>query len=97
VLAKRSGDRSILLSADPDRGGVLITVRDNGVGILPELRDRIFEPFFTTKRARGGTGLGLSISKSIIDSFGGAITVESQPGEGASFRIWLPADTEPSL
>ena len=97
VLAKRTGERSILLSADPDRGGVLITVHDNGVGILPELRDRIFEPFFTTKRARGGTGLGLSISKSIIDSFGGAITVESQPGEGSSFKIWLPADTEPGL
>ena len=97
VLAKRTGERSILLSADPDRGGVLITVHDNGVGILPELRDRIFEPFFTTKRARGGTGLGLSIRKCIIDSFGGAITVESLPGEGSSFRIWLPADTEPSL
>ncbi len=97
VLAKRAGQKLVLVRAMPAQDGADIVIRDTGIGILPELADRIFEPFFTTKRARGGTGLGLSISKSIIDSFGGTITVESEPGQGAEFRVWLPAESEPTI
>lgn len=68
--------------------GVCITVRDTGQGIRSEDLARIFDPFFTTKKTQG-TGLGLSISYSLIERYGGRITVESAPGEGAAFTVWL--------
>jgi len=82
--------RQVWLCATPQDGGIEVTVRDNGPGLPEHLGMRVFEPFVTTKRARGGTGLGLSISKSIVEGYGGRIAVESEPGEGATFRIWLP-------
>lgn len=82
--------RQVWLAAAPRDGGVELTVRDNGPGLPDKLGARVFEPFVTTKRARGGTGLGLSISKSIVEGYGGRIAVESVPGAGATFRIWLP-------
>ena len=70
---------------------VEITVRDNGTGIPPEIRDRLFQPFFTTKPTGEGTGLGLSISYDIItQQHGGRITVESEPGAYTEFTIRLP-------
>ncbi|HUL90262.1 MAG TPA: GAF domain-containing protein [Pseudolabrys sp.] len=70
---------------------VEITVRDNGTGIPPEVKDKMFNPFFTTKPAGEGTGLGLSISHDIIvKQHGGSIEVETEPGEYTEFRIILP-------
>jgi signal transduction histidine kinase len=70
---------------------VEITVRDNGTGIPPEIRDKLFQPFFTTKPTGEGTGLGLSISYDIItQQHGGRITVESEPGAYTKFTIRLP-------
>jgi two-component system, cell cycle sensor histidine kinase and response regulator CckA len=69
---------------------IVITIRDTGCGIAPELTSRIFEPFYTTKPADQGTGLGLSISRDVVVSFGGRITVDSELGQGATFRIELP-------
>jgi two-component system NtrC family sensor kinase len=74
---------------------VTLEVADTGPGIRPELRERIFEPFFTTKPAGVGTGLGLPICKGIIEGHGGTISVESQLGAGAVFRIRLPAEAVP--
>jgi PAS domain S-box-containing protein len=74
----------------PRANGVLIRVSDNGQGIAPEIRERIFDPFFTTKPVGRGTGLGLSISYGIVSAHGGRITVESAPGRGATFTVWLP-------
>ena len=68
-----------------------IVVSDSGEGISPESLEKIFDRFYTTKEPGKGTGLGLSISASIIDSFGGRITVESAQGQGSRFTIWLPA------
>lgn len=69
---------------------VLIEVSDRGSGIAPELRDRIFEPFETTKPRGQGTGLGLATVRSIAVASGGCVSVESAPGEGAAFRVFLP-------
>jgi GAF domain-containing protein len=70
---------------------VEITIRDNGPGIPPEVKDKMFNPFFTTKPAGEGTGLGLSISHDIIvKQHGGTIEVETEPGEYTEFRITLP-------
>lgn len=73
--------------------GVAITVRDTGVGISRENRDRIFHPFFTTKGPSKGTGLGLSISAAVVSQHGGRITLESTPGRGSEFTVWIPAGT----
>ena len=70
---------------------VEITIRDNGTGIPPEVKEKIFNPFFTTKPAGEGTGLGLSISHDIIvKQHGGSIEVDTQPGTFTEFRIVLP-------
>ena len=70
---------------------VEINVRDNGVGIPAEIRDKLFQPFFTTKPTGEGTGLGLSISYDIItQQHGGSINVDSKVGEYSEFTIRLP-------
>lgn len=71
---------------------ITLTVSDTGPGIAPEHLDKIFDPFFTTKEVGQGTGLGLSISYSIIEQHGGAITVDSTPGQGTSFTVTLPVE-----
>jgi signal transduction histidine kinase len=69
---------------------VLLEITDNGVGIPAENLTKIFDPFFTTKDVGEGTGLGLSISHNIIAAHGGRIEAQSDPGRGATFRVYLP-------
>jgi PAS domain S-box-containing protein len=69
---------------------MLIEISDTGCGIEPALLPRIFDPFYTTKDVGQGTGLGLSISHNIITGHGGRIDVDSKPGHGTCFRIYLP-------
>ena len=70
---------------------VVLKFSDTGSGISPEIRDKIFEPFFTTKPPGKGTGLGLSVVYGVIQRHGGVIEVESNPGDGATFIMRLPA------
>ena len=89
--------RQLTLTTRFDRAQRLLylEVADTGPGILPEVAPRIFEPFFTTKPSGVGTGLGLSLCKGIIEGHEGSIQTESQPGQGAIFRIALPVRTPP--
>ncbi|HSJ89758.1 MAG TPA: GAF domain-containing protein [Anaerolineales bacterium] len=76
--------------ARSNRDWAVVSVMDTGIGISPAEQARIFEPFYTTKGNRGGTGLGLSVTYGIVTDHGGQIDVESQPGKGSKFTVWLP-------
>jgi CheY-like chemotaxis protein len=84
----------VRVSAGYDRGELRIAVRDTGIGITPEAASRIFEPFIqadsATVRRHGGTGLGLSICRQLAELMGGGMSVESRPGEGATFTLTAP-------
>jgi signal transduction histidine kinase len=89
VSVRRPGDANAA-----ERPYQKISIRDNGAGISPEDREHIFEPFFTTKDIGDGTGLGLSISHGIVQEHHGWIEVESEPGDGSCFSVYLPASDQ---
>jgi signal transduction histidine kinase/CheY-like chemotaxis protein len=78
---------------DP-RGKVEVSIRDTGRGIETQHRARLFEPFFTTKPVGEGVGLGLSVCHALVESLGGSIVVESESGQGTTFRVLLPVSPE---
>ena len=80
---------------DLDGDAVILEVNDDGPGVPEDVQPRIFDPFFTTKEVGKGTGLGLTVAYAIIQEHGGRITVQSQPGEGASFFVALPVSDGP--
>ncbi len=83
-----------ITTCDWEQRGVIIEIRDNGHGIEPQHIDHIFNPFYTRKSGGEGTGLGLSVSYSLLRRYGGIITVESTPGEGALFTLYLLQEPE---
>lgn len=88
AVPEHQEDKSILVTIKKENTNVLITVEDNGVGILKEDFHRIFEPKFTTKSS--GMGLGLGIIKNIIENYKGTINFESEKGKGTRFTVSLP-------
>jgi signal transduction histidine kinase len=94
ALEATSGGGAVTVSAraaaHDGHAGVAIAVADTGSGIAPELHARIFESFFSTKPRGQGTGLGLAISRDIVRAHGGDIRLESAPGAGSTFTVWLP-------
>ncbi len=84
-LERRSLEVGVSL---PESGTIIVSVRDTGPGLDPELKETVFDPFFTTKRE--GTGMGLSICRKIVESHGGRIWEENHPAGGAVFRFSLP-------
>lgn len=85
------GERVVVtITAGAQATWVRIAVRDRGPGIPPQHLPRIFDRFFTTDADRDGTGLGLAIVQSVVQAHGGTITVDTQPGEGATFNVDLP-------
>ena len=78
----------------PDPRFVSLLVSDTGTGMPPEVRAKIFEPFFSTKGEGRGTGIGLSTVMRLVKSHGGFLRVESEPGQGTSFEVFLPRATE---
>jgi signal transduction histidine kinase len=91
ALGDAAGVVRISTLLDGDR--VRVEVEDTGPGIPPETLARVFDPFFTTKDPGRGAGLGLAISLTLAEALGGALTVESKPGKGSRFRLWLPRRT----
>ncbi len=96
---KPKGRGKIEITTGQENGNILITFCDTGIGMSNEIRENIFLPFFTTKGANAtdslglrGTGLGLSVTYSIIKESNGKIIVESEPGKGTDFRIYLPIE-----
>lgn len=86
----------LIIRAALEDGRVHLTLRDNGIGMSPEVREHIFEPFFTTKEVGEGMGLGLSICHSILSEHGAMVDVQSSPGEFTEFTLMFPADDDSS-
>jgi PAS domain S-box-containing protein len=95
TLRERDPERAGRVNATRNGGQfACLMVEDTGCGIAQAVQDRIFEPFFTTKSEGQGSGLGLSVVYGIVKSHGGSIEVESKPGDGTKFIVYLPLDRE---
>jgi signal transduction histidine kinase/ligand-binding sensor domain-containing protein len=89
---EEAGPPTVTVSTSKSGPNIEIRISDNGPGIPDDVKSKIFEPFFTTKPTGSGTGLGLSMSYDIVTKgHGGELTVESKPGQGATFIVRLPA------
>ncbi len=96
IAEGQPADNQIAIEAQASDGRVVVEVRDSGQGIPAELLNRVREPFFTTKPIGEGTGLGLALCDSVVTSFGGALTLQSQPGRTVAQIVLLQAKEQPA-
>jgi len=91
-IRRLSVDKQALAKLPLEQVGdyLLLEVKDNGVGIDPAIQDKIFLPFYTTNQESGAQGMGLSTVHGIVQSTGGTIDLDSSPGKGTKFSIYLP-------
>jgi signal transduction histidine kinase/DNA-binding response OmpR family regulator len=95
------GQMEVRVTASPDRRQAVLTVRDTGIGMAPDVLAQLFQPFrqadHSLDRSRGGLGLGLSVVKGLVDLHGGEVSAASEgPGRGAEFTVRLPLEAEPA-
>jgi PAS domain S-box-containing protein len=93
-LGQQGPDKVLTIRSFRENGQVCVDVSDTGIGMTEEVKNKIFEPFFTTKKIGKGTGLGTSISYGIVKDYDGTIEIESQVGQGTTFRIRFPGTGE---
>jgi len=91
------GEGKIILKTSENEHFVMISVKDNGIGIAPEIEAKIFQPLFTTKNHHQKSGLGLTTTKQIIEAHHGKLTFQTQVGEGTEFIVYLPKQTNEGL
>ena len=92
-LAARTEVGQYFTGAEAERYAC-ISVQDNGTGMTPEIKAHIFEPFYTTKERAKGTGLGLSVVYGVVNNHNGFVQVESEPGAGTTFHVYLPVEQD---
>jgi two-component system NtrC family sensor kinase len=97
VQAMPEGGELRLRTERPSTDRIRLQVEDTGVGIPPDRLTRIFDPFYTTKAPGQGTGLGLSVVHSVVQRYGGEISVTSRPNHGTTFTIDLPCPCHQSV
>ncbi|MEO1255512.1 MAG: ATP-binding protein, partial [Bacteroidota bacterium] len=95
AMPEEKKDAEITIYTEEADKEVMIRMKDNGIGIPDEIKNRIWEPFFTTKEVGVGTGLGMSITYGIIEKHGGKIELSSEVGKGTEFVITLPKKITP--
>jgi len=95
-VGEKGIDVTVFELSSQDRPGIVVHIKDAGVGIPPEVLPHVFEPFYTTGK-RHGTGLGLAICRNIIENHGGDIHMTSDVGKGTSVKIWLPLSQDPQM
>ena len=88
---RSSGGPAPVSRTAPSSGSSSFAVRDTGIGVPEDIRDKIFDPFYTTKEGQGGTGLGLAVCSGIVKEHDGWIDIESNTNGGTIFRVFLPA------
>jgi signal transduction histidine kinase/ActR/RegA family two-component response regulator len=93
----RPGDVTAVVLEPSSENYIRVTISDTGAGMTPELMSKIFDPFFTTKKKGKGTGLGLPSVYGIVQRHGGHIDVESRPGKGSRFHLYLPLSQKPAV
>jgi signal transduction histidine kinase len=93
---RKSGEGKVEVEVKTEGDQAVLRVTDDGVGMTPEVQAQCFDLFFTTKEVGEGTGLGLAVVHNIVSNHGGRIELESAPGRGTTFRVFLPRETPAS-
>ena len=96
AIQASSDSSKILVSVGSHGGDATFAIRDQGIGMSPEVLGHLFLPFFTTKEVGKGTGLGLAVAHGIVKAHGGRIEVASEPGKGSCFEVFLPSGVGPT-